>query len=170
MLSHPALKGIGMLVNIPMGGISGFQPIHIREYGPVGNELMKSIEGESYQFVPLVRKSLELACELRIVFLRKDRPGALVLPGGDLDNRIKTFFDGLRIPDNLKGSDPEERSHDPQPLLCLLEQDSLITSFSIETDRLLTPDAERPNHVRLVVEAIVKVMRITENNVGFLGD
>ena len=49
-------------------------------------------------YLPLVRRSLGLACDLDIVFLRKGDPGATVSQGGDLDNRIKTLFDGLRMP------------------------------------------------------------------------
>jgi len=131
-----------------------------------------AIEREGFNFLPLVRKSLELTCELKIVFLRRGEPGSLVLPGGDIDNRMKTFFDGLKIPAALTGrlSDAEAASGDSNPFLCLVEEDALITGFSIETDRLLTPAQKHPDNVRLVVEATIRVMRINQHNVGFLGD
>jgi len=67
----------------------------------------------------------------------------LVSSGGDIDNRIKVLFDGLRVPkydSELKNLAPEEGEN---PLFCLLEDDdSLITSIKITTDRLLTPIAD----------------------------
>src|SRR5690349_5862551 len=37
-----------------------------------------------FGFIPIVRKSLALACELDITFLRKEEPGSLVFQGGDI--------------------------------------------------------------------------------------
>ena len=60
--------------------------------------------------------------------------------GGDIDNRIKVLFDGLRMPktDSELGRlriDPEEED----PFFCLLEDDRLVTSVSVTTDRLIVP-------------------------------
>lgn len=44
-------------------------------------------------FIPLVRNSLCLACDLDILFLRHDDDLRILQKGGDLDNRIKTLFD-----------------------------------------------------------------------------
>lgn len=174
--SHPALSGLGLSVKMPQihGGnltlVKDPQPIDIEPSALVVNRLSETIAVGKYNFLPLVRKSLELTCELKITFLRRGAPGALVLPGGDLDNRIKTFFDGLKVPDTIIGNQ-YGASPDPDPFLCLLEQDSLITSVFVETDRLLNPaDTGSPNDARLLVEATIRVMRITPNNVGFLGD
>src|SRR6266851_4870380 len=49
-----------------------------------------------WNFVPLVTEELNLICGLDILFLRPSAPGQLV-SGGDLDNRLKTLFDALRI-------------------------------------------------------------------------
>jgi hypothetical protein len=129
--------------------------------------MIEPISRSNYKFIPLVRKSLELACELNIIFLRKENPGALI-HGGDLDNRIKTFFDGLKIPDDPDAGNMPE-ANDPEAFFCLVEDDNLISGFSIQTDCLLTamPSA---NDVRLIVEATIRVMRITSKNIGLLGD
>jgi hypothetical protein len=88
--------------------------------------------------VPLIRKTGGFTCALDILFLRRDNPGNIVAHGGDIDNRVKTLFDGLRMPEtvsDLGGSQLDPQNEDP--FYVLLEDDSLITSVSITTDRLL---------------------------------
>ena len=69
--------------------------------------------------------------------MRRDAPGSAI-QAGDVDNRIKTLIDALRKPENaneLRGNEPPQ--DDEIPFYCLLEDDRLISSFSVETDRLL---------------------------------
>jgi len=61
------------------------------------SEFFYNVEFKECLFTPLITRSMELFCQLDIQFLRRERPGALI-HGGDLDNRLKTLFDGLRIP------------------------------------------------------------------------
>jgi hypothetical protein len=108
----------------------------------------------SFSFVPLVSPDLDLVCELQITMLRPEPPGALITKCGDIDNRLKTLFDSLRVPKNenelpkgLKGS-PDE-----VPFFCLLEDDNLITAVSVRTDRyLVSPDVDSLVHLDIVVE------------------
>jgi len=65
--------------------------------GRGGRHEGKPIDVHGSKFRPLVRSSLKAICELQILFLRQGDPGALVSQSGDLDNRIKTLLDGLRI-------------------------------------------------------------------------
>jgi len=60
--------------------------------------LCAEIERGGRRFLPLVRETLALKCSLKIQFLRKEDAGHIVYQGGDLDNRIKTLFDGLSVP------------------------------------------------------------------------
>jgi hypothetical protein len=122
----------------------------------------------SFQFCPLVQAHFGLVCALDITFMRKEEPGSLILQGGDLDNRIKTLFDGLKVPsqDDMKAGSPDG---DPdQIFFCLLEQDSLITDFNVRTDRLLTKGSVHDVH--LVIEVTVRVVKVTMENIGFIGD
>lgn len=117
-------------------------------------------------YVPLIRKSLSLNCHLNILFLRQEDPGSLVLQGGDIDNRIKTLFDALRKPE------PDTALQYPQqydPLYCLLESDTLISGFDVDTDRLLLPQTNEQNEVHLVIEVIVRVLKIGPWNMSLLG-
>ena len=122
-------------------------------------------DGKSY--IPLVRKSLDLTCSLDILFLRQEDPGSLILQGGDLDGRIKTLFDALRMPTS------EVAARYPQaqnPTYCLLESDTLISAFEVDTDRLLIPETSHPNEVLLVIEVGLNIMRMGSWNACLMGN
>ena len=64
--------------------------------------------------------------------------------GGDLDNRLKTLFDGLRRPISPNeipaGAAPLD---DEKPFHCLLSDDALVSHVNVETRQisgLLEPD------------------------------
>jgi hypothetical protein len=91
-----------------------------------------------FRFLPLVTEEAGLACSLDILFLRPDIPGKIIDSTGDIDNRIKVLFDGLRMPrypEEIRGYTPDA---DENPFFCLLEDDTLINEVKITTDRLLT--------------------------------
>jgi hypothetical protein len=48
------------------------------------------------KYAPIVAR--DLAAELDIIFLRQQAKGQLIGEGGDIDNRLKTLFDALRMP------------------------------------------------------------------------
>jgi hypothetical protein len=121
-----------------------------------------------WNFVPLVTQDLSLLCGLDILFLRPDRPGT-VLRSGDIDNRLKTLFDALRIPEAGENYSQNIRSDDEKPFFCLLEDDKLITKVSVETDQLLqfvTPRKDL-NEVRLVVTVTLRPYEIHLGNMQF---
>jgi hypothetical protein len=102
-------------------------------------------------FVPLVRKREDTYCSLNILFLRRDVPGRIV-SGGDLDNRLKTLFDALKVPESTNGlPDVPEPGFDP--IFCLLDDDDQITSLHVITDRILSPlkaDEDRDDVVLVI--------------------
>lgn len=112
-----------------------------------------------YNFVPLITSDLEVSfCGIEILMLRTDPPGALI-QSGDIDNRLKTIFDALRMPvdkNELGGYDTPEPSE--QPFFCLLQDDKLITKVTVETDLLLqgVHDPIDLNDVRLVIKVIIQ--------------
>jgi hypothetical protein len=122
-----------------------------------------------YKFVPLTTANMSLHCSLSILFLRPDIPGAL-LSSGDLDNRLKTLFDALRMPqskDELGGYDVPEADEDP--FFCLLQDDGLIANVSVSTDMLLedVEGAYDKNHARLVVTVSIRPYMVTMHNLDF---
>ena len=126
---------------------------------PSGEPWLEIVANEharyGYRFVPLVRKVGGFTCSLDILFLRRDDPGNLVRSGGDIDNRIKVLFDGLRAPNTLAEIGGFQPGADEDPFHCLLEDDSLITALNVTTDRLLLPldevKGERQHDVYLVI-------------------
>jgi hypothetical protein len=122
-----------------------------------------------YNFVPLVIPSLDLICAIDILFLRPSVPGQ-VMQSGDLDNRLKTLFDALRMPankDELGGYD--QPADDERPFFCLLADDKLISHVSVETDTLLqptSPDAKQ-NDARLVIAVRLKPYDVGWDNISF---
>lgn len=113
------------------------------------------------RFVPLSWDGLGLACKLDILMLRPDQPGQTLMQSGDIDNRLKTLFDALRIP-KIGECCPVEDS--PNPFFCLLEDDSLINHLSVTTDMLL--GANDVNDVRLVITVTMWPIRSMLHNVG----
>lgn len=125
--------------------------------------------GTSVAYRPLIRESLAVACALDVLFLRQEDPGSLVLQGGDIDGRMKTLFDALRMP-----SKEEEAAAGltppADPLECLLESDTLISDLSIKTGRLLGARTRKVHAVRLVIDVTVKVLRFSPLNQCLVGD
>ncbi|MGC1779489.1 MAG: hypothetical protein WBB34_16250 [Xanthobacteraceae bacterium] len=118
-------------------------------------------------FIPIVRNSLHLACAVDILFLRHEEPYNLMRQGGDLDGRIKTLFDGLKMPDpknQYVGLAPTA-----EPLYVVLEDDALISDFSIRSGRLLGNRSKDKHRVRLTIDITIKVLRVFHANECLLG-
>ncbi len=118
------------------------------------------------RFAPLVISALDLVAELDILFLRSAPPGELIHHGGDIDNRVKTLLDALRAPQ--PNELPPDAVVDDPPFFCLLEDDKLVTSFSVTTDRLLDPNADEQD-VDIVIHVKVKGSRVTMDNLDMIG-
>jgi hypothetical protein len=121
------------------------------------------------RFVPLVSRGFGIACGLDILFLRRELPGEIVKHGGDLDNRIKTLFDALRVPE---GSSDEWPSYgDSNLFFVLLEDDALITDLNVSTDRLLVPtegdSTHEKNNVLLVIQVETVIVNPALSNLAF---
>lgn len=120
----------------------------------------------AFDFAPLVCEKVSLLAELNITMFRPHAPGKLVGMGGDLDNRIKTLLDALKIPSE-KDAIPKdaEPSSDESPFFCLLEDDKLITTLKVGTERLLEPGL-KSNEVILLVEVTTRQVDVNVGTVG----
>jgi hypothetical protein len=112
-------------------------------------------EFRSIPFYCLVPRTLEASCSLTIKLMRSERPGDIV-HGGDLDNRLKTLLDALRMPTNDNEVIPEVysetiRQHGPG-VFCLLEDDSLVSDLNISTGRNFHYGPCKQDDVRLIID------------------
>jgi hypothetical protein len=112
-------------------------------------------------YVPLSWEDLEVACKLDILMLRPDVPEKNIVQGGDIDNRLKTLFDALRMPNS--GEVHESPGEGREPFYCLLKDDSLINQISLTTDRLLAP--AQTNEVSLVIKVNLYPVNLTTLNI-----
>jgi hypothetical protein len=144
---------------------------HLRAQGADGrlDRIADNYKRGDLRIVPLITESNAWVCALDILFLRRDPPGRIVSAGGDLDNRIKVLFDGLRIPRDQQEMQSDFR-HLDGPLFCLMEDDALIVEVKVTTDRLLVPvdiaEGEADSHVQLVIHVrtdMVDMIRAMEN-------
>ncbi len=138
---------------------------------PLANAVAHNHELYGCHFVPLVRKEWRLTCSLEILFLRHDPPGSIIR-AGDLDNRVKTLVDALRMPaseNEMALSEPLTSSE--LPFYCLLEDDDLISGLSVDSDRLLYPPTgkndEHRRQVHVVVTVKIKPIDVTMFNLSF---
>jgi hypothetical protein len=82
---------------------------------------------------------------------------------GDLDNRLKTFFDALQVPKHAfqvpENASAPKNSDDWPLLFCFMDNDNLVTKLTIESFKLLTevPDelASVPNYVELDLDVVI---------------
>ena len=124
-----------------------------------------------YRFVPLVTRYFNLLCSLHVLFLRHDKPGGTI-HAGDIDNRIKTLIDALRLPQNQPElvKDDKQPKEGEDPFFCLLEDDDRVSGFSVETDTLLNPpDGPDDNRsVKVVVTVEIRPYFATPFNLSFV--
>ena len=117
-------------VQYPLPGIAAGLASHIAGPQRSARPMIEALccEKGAFCFVPLVSTHMGLVSRLDIQFLRRENPGEIVRHGGDLDNRLKTLFDALRIPDVVGDNQKPEQCETPF-FFCLLEDDALITGL-----------------------------------------
>ena len=126
------------------------------------------IQAGPHTFVALVNAKMCFTAELDILMLRPERPGGIILAGGDIDNRLKTLLDSLRAPSDNPQEYNEITMHSSvdDPIHTLLEDDGLITRISVNTDRLL--NAPTPHHMRLVIGVTVNASPLLAGTLGIV--
>ena len=134
--------------------------------------MSERFQNRGYNFLPLIGDvfgGITTACAIDVLFLRRDDPGKIVTSGGDIDNRIKTLFDALKMPKLGEFDPPQPPADDENPFFCLVQDDSLINEIRVVTDRLLTPlrDDEHINEVDLLIH--VRTLLIKSNYTDTVG-
>jgi hypothetical protein len=120
-----------------------------------------------YYFAPLIGSYFHLVASLEIVMLRPEPEGRIFIGSGDIDNRLKTLLDALKVPNETAAlPDNVPPSSDETPFFCLLEDDSLITNVDIQTAHWLEPDVQDSDEVVLLLRVRTKPIRVTWGNMG----
>jgi hypothetical protein len=123
--------------------------------GEQRNAYAKEFKISDTEFVPLVLEKWNLLCELDITLLRSGNQRRVVSDGGDLDNRLKTLIDALRVPRNGGEMPIKSGEESPSRIYCLLEDDKLITSIKVTSDRLLAIKASGEEEFCVTIRAKV---------------
>jgi hypothetical protein len=133
--------------------------------GPAAYAVNEEISG--FEFAPLISSRVDLTAELDILLLRPAAPGAILRDGGDLDNRIKTLVDGLRLPAKTELPPNWRPEAGQMPFFCLLQDDKLVSAFSVVSDRLL----DAPQHEQeamVIIHVRVTAVKVTMGNSGLV--
>ncbi len=134
--------------------------------------LAQDFERCGYHFVPLATSQSSLIAAIDILFLRPDQPGGII-QSGDIDNRLKTLFDGLKMPASKEELGPYTTPRDDEePFYVLLEDDRLLSHVSIETDVLLQPTPSANgiflvNDCRLIITVTLRPYHVNMQNLHF---
>ncbi|MFQ1699735.1 hypothetical protein ACJ5NV_03985 [Loktanella agnita] len=122
-----------------------------------------------FDFVPLASKHLYLAVHLDVLFMRRDAPGGVV-HNGDLDNRVKTLVDCLRMPQRQEMDGAKDVFVESERIYCLMEDDDQLSKLSVETSALLRPKRldEDDAEVDLIMSVAVKPYMNTQSGLAFV--
>jgi hypothetical protein len=90
-----------------------------------------------------------------------------VYQGGDIDGRIKTIVDALTMPRHAE--QVLEKTSKSEPIYCLMEDDSLVSGFQVESERLLGDHINSTDYAKLLIEVDVRVRQAAVYNQSFLG-
>ena len=164
---QPPLSDVQHYLNLPSGLAEEYQ--YAKHYP--ADEVVRQLpdEGRPPQatFAAVVWKSAKVLADLDITFLRPEEPGGIVATGGDIDNRLKTLLDALRIPKITLNENelPDDVTIDslPDPFHCLLEDDSLVSSLSVRPARLLETGARRYEAL-VLIRVRTKLAPVTQAN------
>jgi len=137
-----------------------------KPYHPAEGNLSILHPKSGFIYAPLVSSRIHLIAELDILILRQDEPGKIITQGGDIDNRLKTLLDSLKIPDANALPENVIPQADEQPFYCLLEDDNLVTRISVRTERLLEETSSR-SEVILLIHVKTKQLKVLVGTLGF---
>lgn len=123
---------------------------------------IKQVDG--HYFANLICKSKGMFCELDFLILKPDRP---ISAFGDIDNKLKTILDALRYP-NVPQEIPADwlQEGSQNPLICLLEDDELVTKINVNVDKLL--HSNQPGEVIMIITVKVKGNLSRMENLGII--
>lgn len=140
------------------------------EHIPVSEYLASNHIVGDYSLVPLVAEEFGVTCSVDVLLFQHGHHEG-VFKAGDLDNRIKTLIDGLKKPLKVNAfGDHKKPTRTEKPFFCLLEDDSMISSFSVKSDQFFatTPTQKDEHYVKAVLAIKVRPSFPTQFNLAFI--
>jgi hypothetical protein len=137
-----------------------------KKSGTVGRQPIKEFPLGPFLFKPLANETNGLICGLDILLLRDGKPGEAL---ADIDNRLKTIFDALRMAKTNEIDGLARPGDDDQPFYVVVEDDKLITHLSVTADTLLepVPGIEIQDAVHIVLNVTVRPYHVHMDNLAF---
>jgi hypothetical protein len=142
-----------------------FEPDHEGKRSKDETPMFTEIGGKRFWF--LVTEDLATVVDLKITILLPHPIGQIVKNGGDIDNRIKTLFDALRVPaveSEIPSSDDFDYSQ--AGMYCLLQDDKLINRVSIQSYQ--DHDPKEKDYVKCFIEVQTKITRALWGNLNYV--
>jgi hypothetical protein len=124
------------------------------------------VEHDSKRFWFLISEHLSTAVDISVTMLVPHEVARIVHNGGDIDNRIKTLFDALRVPaapSEVPASDSFDYS--AGGMYCLLQDDKLIDRVSLRSYQDYAPVGA--DTVTALIEVKTKVLKALWGNFEF---
>jgi len=129
-------------------------------------EIARDYSKCNFRFVPLIRKK-ENACSLNILILFRHEPYR-AYNAGDLDNRVKTLVDGLRMPDQCSEVTGQFPSGDENPFFVLMDDDRVIYEFQVTTDQLFAHQEQNEAYRDVFAVIGIRMTTLGRNPIAYL--
>ena len=114
----------------------------------------------------LISEHLKTVVDLSFIFLFPYEIGTIVVSGGDIDNRLKTMFDALRIPHNENEIPRDDDFDYNKGMYCLLEDDKLINKLDIQVFQDHYPINEKS--CRVLIKVRTRITSGLWNNLSYV--
>lgn len=125
---------------------------------------VREVSGNHY--LPIVAAQHSLTARIDITWFRDEPPGK-VLQIGDIDNRLKTLLDCLQTPPVGQATNEDLGTSLKEPFFTVLDDDALISEFSVKTVRDLRTCAAQ-GKVLLMIQVRPIVVASQINNQPFM--
>jgi len=134
--------------------VSLFKPDQFESLVIKDLSMSKVIDGKKFNF--LISEKLATVANLNLTLLVPHAVGSIVQNGGDIDNRLKTLFDALRIPTaSSEVPTTDDFEYGSEGMYCLLEDDKLINRVAIKSFQDHSPLGG--DSVRCLIEVETKI-------------
>lgn len=89
-------------------------------------------------YLPMISSKIKLYCHIKIEYFSNRSPSE-IFTDGDLDNKLKTLFDGLRA---ITSKQEKTYEKENQLYYTVLEDDNLVKGLTIETHQIFSNDED----------------------------